>query len=318
LSAVVVLAVLTAAPTARAALFEPVEGVWRARATKSLPLSFEVHDGQVENVRFVYSAGPCGNFESTGPNVVPIRAGGSWEFRDGKGPKIEANFVTDDRVEGIVFVPSTDSPGCPETEAHFVAAPGEAPPPPPPDTTAPKITGLRVIHGRAAYRLSESAKVSFLLEVRRPGRVVGQNCLAVTRANRGHRPCSLWLPRGGTFAGPGGPGHHSVAIPGAAALVPGAYRLTATATDRAGNVGAATRRFVVRRGVSRRLSPLAGAGKAVASRGFGGPRPRGGAHHPRPGPAEVAHQPLSVRGVSRGGCAGTGASRSREGAVTRA
>jgi hypothetical protein len=270
LSAVVALLVLTAAPTARGALFDPVEGVWRARATNSLPLSFEVHDRQVENLRFVYSAGACGEFESTGPNVEPIRASGSWEFVDPGGPKVEASFVADDRVEGIVFVPSTDSPGCPETEAHFVAAPGEAPPAPV-DTTAPEITGLRVLHGRVGYRLSEPAKVSFLLEIRRPGRVVGQICLAVTRANRGHRPCSLWLPRGGTFAGSGSAGRHSISIPGAAALPPGVYRLTATARDPAGNVGAATRRFggagrALPAG-ARRLSPLGLAQGKLAPRG---------------------------------------------------
>jgi hypothetical protein len=244
--AVVALFVLIGGAAARAVLFDPVEGLWRARTSNSLPLSFEVHDGQVENVRFVYSAGACGDFESTGPNLEPIRKSGSWVFADGKGPKIEANFVAADRVEGIVFVPSTDAPGCPETEAHFVAAPGEAPPPPVViDTTAPRITGLGVSHGRAGYRLSERATVSFLLEVRRPGRVVGQNCLPVNWSNRKRDTCSLWLPRRPAFGGPGGHGRHSALIPGAAALVPGIYRLTMTATDPTGNVGAATRRFVV-------------------------------------------------------------------------
>lgn len=113
------------------------------------------------------------------------------------------------------------------------------------DTAAPRISGLRVSadQGRVYYRLSERAEVEFLLERRRTGRVVGQNCLAVSRSNRGNRPCSLWLPRGGTFKGPGGPGGHYASIPGPTALGPGAYRLTMTATDRAGNVAFATRRF---------------------------------------------------------------------------
>jgi hypothetical protein len=116
------------------------------------------------------------------------------------------------------------------------------------DTAAPKISGLRVRvdQGRALYRLSEPAEAEFLLEVRRAGRVVGQNCLVVSRSDRKHRPCSLWLPRGTAFRGPGGPGRHSARIPAGQYLPPGAYRLTMTATDRAGNVAVATRRFSVR------------------------------------------------------------------------
>jgi len=238
-----------AAAAARAAIFDPVEGLWRARTENSLPLSFEVHEGRVENVRFAYSAGPCGTFESTGPNVEPIDEIGRWKFVDGRGPKVEANFSADDRAEGYVFLPSTDFPHCPETESHFVAAPGEPPPKPVVvDTTAPKISGLRVRvdQGRAYYRLSESTEVEFLLEVRRPGRAVGQNCLPVSPSNRKHRPCSLWLPRGTTFWGPGSPGRCSARIPAGQYLPPGAYRLTMTATDPSGNVAAATRRFGVR------------------------------------------------------------------------
>jgi hypothetical protein len=250
LLAVASFVLLLVASVARAAGFEPAEGLWRGRSTDSHALSFEVKEGRVENVRFVFSWGFCGKFESDLiPNAVPIREDGSWVYLDNRGPKVEANFVADDRAEGIVFAPSRELPGCPETEAHFVAAPGQAPPPPEVvDTTPPKVTGLRVRvdQGRAYYRLSEQAKVEFLLEVRRPGRVVGQNCLVVSKANRGNRPCSLWLPRGKSFGGPGGPGRHSTRIPGGAYLPPGAYRLTMTAADRAENVAAATRRFTVR------------------------------------------------------------------------
>jgi hypothetical protein len=248
--AVVSLTLLFVAAAARAALFDPADGLWRGRSTDSHALSFEVHEGRIENVRFTFSWGFCGKFESALlPNAVAIRDDGSWVYNDGRGPKVEANFIADDRVEGIVFAPSRELPSCPETEAHFIAAPGEAlPPPEVVDTTAPTISGVRVRvdQGRAYYRLSEQAKVELLLEVRRPGRVVGQNCLAVSRANRDNRPCSLWLPRGGMFKGPGGSGRHSARIPAGAYLPPGAYRLTMTATDPAGNVAAARRRFAVR------------------------------------------------------------------------
>lgn len=251
LVALVALLLLTTASAARAALFEPEEGLWRGRSRDSHALSFEVREGQVQNVRFIFSWGFCGKFESALlPNAVPIGEEGNWVYMDGRGPKVEASFVSDIRVVGFVFAPSRNFPGCPETETAFVAAPGEAPTPPVVvDTTPPRISGLRVRvdQGRVNYRLSEQSSVEFLLERRAPGRVVGQNCLPVSRSNRGDRRCSLWLPRGGTFKGPGGPFRHSAAIPLGQYLHPGAYRLTMTATDPAGNVAAATRRFWVPR-----------------------------------------------------------------------
>jgi len=148
------------------------------------------------------------------------------------------------------------------------------------DTTAPKISGLRVNvdQGRSYYRLSEPAAVEFLLEVRRPGRVVGQNCLPVSPSNRKDRPCSLWLPRETTFRGPGGPGRHSARIPAGQSLSPGAYRLTMTATDPSGNVAAATRRFAQK--CVRRLYAYRGTSDERTWRGSD--QPRVGAPSSRP------------------------------------
>jgi hypothetical protein len=65
------------------------------------------------------------------PATVPVDAAGHWKFTDLRGPWIEGTFVAPDRLEGTVTAPSRMLPGCPETEATFVAEPGAAPPEPP-------------------------------------------------------------------------------------------------------------------------------------------------------------------------------------------
>jgi hypothetical protein len=111
----------------------PVEGPWGARTSSALPVSFEVADGAVENVRFTFRWGFCGAFESALPErePTPIRADGSWTYLDGRGPKVEATFVAPDRVEGVVTAPSRELPSCERSTASFVAVPGPVPPRPP-------------------------------------------------------------------------------------------------------------------------------------------------------------------------------------------
>lgn len=131
LSALATLPLGVAAPAALAGPPSPVEGAWGGRTTAALPVSFEVHAGRVENARFAFTWGFCGEFESDLPNVDPIDEAGHWSFLDSRGPKIAATFVAPDRAEGTVEAPSRELPGCPKTEATFVAVPGPVPPPPP-------------------------------------------------------------------------------------------------------------------------------------------------------------------------------------------
>jgi hypothetical protein len=41
-------------------------------------VSFEVHEGVVENARFTFAWGFCGVFESAVQHSAPIEADGSW------------------------------------------------------------------------------------------------------------------------------------------------------------------------------------------------------------------------------------------------
>jgi hypothetical protein len=106
----------------------PVEGGWVATTSAGLPVSFEVKEGNVLNAHFRFNWGFCGNFESRLSNTNPIDATGHWSFQDPRGQTIEATFVAPDRAEGSVVAVERQLPGCPATQATFVAAPGEIPP----------------------------------------------------------------------------------------------------------------------------------------------------------------------------------------------
>jgi hypothetical protein len=103
-----------------------VEGKWHATTSAGLPVGFEVGGGQVVNPRFRFRWGFCGSFETASKASVPIEPDGHWKYVDSRGPWIEGAFVAPDRVEGTVTAPSRNLPGCPETDASFVATPGEA------------------------------------------------------------------------------------------------------------------------------------------------------------------------------------------------
>lgn len=106
----------------------PVEGGWMGTTSVGLPVSFEVKEGNVLNAHFRFNWGFCGTYESHLPNTDPIDANGHWSFLDSRGQTIEGTFVAPDRVEGTVVAVERQLPGCPRTQATFVAAPGEAPP----------------------------------------------------------------------------------------------------------------------------------------------------------------------------------------------
>jgi hypothetical protein len=124
------------APGATAEGVVPVEGGWVATTSVGLPVSFEVKEGNVLHAHFKFKWGFCGTFESHLPNTDPIDAKGHWSFEDSRGQTIEATFVAPDRAEGTVVAVERMLPGCPRTEASFVAAPGEVPPYVPPQVFA--------------------------------------------------------------------------------------------------------------------------------------------------------------------------------------
>jgi hypothetical protein len=111
-------------PAARAEAIVPVEGGWVARTSAGLPVSFEVKEGDVLDAHFRFKWGFCGTYESHLPNTDPIDANGHWSFLDTRGSTIEATFVAPDRAEGTVVAVERELPGCPHTQATFVAAPG--------------------------------------------------------------------------------------------------------------------------------------------------------------------------------------------------
>jgi hypothetical protein len=122
------LALACGASTVRAEGIAPIEGSWVATTSAGLPVSFEVREGNVLNAHFRFNWGFCGTFESRLANTNPIDANGHWSFHDSRGQTIEATFVAPDRAEGTVVAVERQLPGCPQTRATFVAAPGEVPP----------------------------------------------------------------------------------------------------------------------------------------------------------------------------------------------
>jgi hypothetical protein len=102
----------------------PVEGPWHATTSAGLPVGFEVGSGQVIDPRWRFKWGFCGSFENATSAVVPVNSGGYWKYTDLRGPWIEGTFVAPNRLEGTVTAPSRMLPGCPESQATFVAEPG--------------------------------------------------------------------------------------------------------------------------------------------------------------------------------------------------
>jgi hypothetical protein len=130
---------------------------------------------------------------------------------DGSGERASSKFLGELLVQATVE-PDADGDGfgdetqdaCPSQKATQGAC----------DRTKPSISGLRVKRGKISYRLSEPAKVS----------------IAIAKRARRH-----FKQIGRKFSGPGRKGANGVRLPRARALVPGAYRVTVTATDPAGN-----------------------------------------------------------------------------------
>ncbi len=139
-----------------------------------------------------------------------------------------------------------------------------------PDRTAPTITGLRVLpkaiasgakakgakkgaskskrpakRAKARYRLSEKARVSFVVERKLRGRKVGRKCrpLKGKKAAPKKRRCALWKRTGRKLRQSGKAGANKKTFTAKSirkkGLKPGVYRIKGVAVDPVGNVSAA-------------------------------------------------------------------------------
>jgi hypothetical protein len=138
------------------------------------------------------------------------------------------------------------------TAAGAQAHGGGAPLPKAQDTTAPRISRLRVVPSefkakkgaRVRYRLSEDAHVSFIFRRGRPGRRSGKKCVKTTPRNRRARHCTRYPPYFVFFARHGVAGANSLLMRdrvGGRRLRPSPYRLTLGALDAEGNNSTAAR-----------------------------------------------------------------------------
>jgi hypothetical protein len=125
------------------------------------------------------------------------------------------------------------------------------------DTAAPNITRLKMRpkrirsvrrgatisrakkRARVTYRLSEAARVRYVVQRFRPGRKRGGRCVAPRRAKRGARPCRRFVKvRGGAKQRRHEGGRVTVQFRGRVAnrrLPKARYRLMLRATDASGN-----------------------------------------------------------------------------------
>ena len=154
-------------------------------------------------------------------------------------------------------------------QSFTTATPDSGQPPPgptpaPADATAPLLTLLTLtpVEFRAVrsggsiaraksgttvrYRLSEAAITTFRVERVLRGVRVGGRCVRPTRANRGAKRCTRYVARRGSFRHAGKVGANRFRFTGRLRrrpLTPGTYRLSARATDAAGNTGRPVRRL---------------------------------------------------------------------------
>jgi hypothetical protein len=187
-------------------------------------------------------AGHCVAFVSLSTNLLP-GGSGTGEFQN-------------------VFLHALGA-SCPEP-APAITSPRPAPPGPGPggpaaDTTAPALAATKItptkfavdkkstpVSARAkkgakfAWRLSEAAQVTLVIERSQPGRRKGRKCVKPSRKLRKARKCTRWVADGTlkrrALAGTGGTAFTGRI--GKKALKPGKHRARITATDAAGNKSA--------------------------------------------------------------------------------
>ena len=181
---------------------------------------------------------PGGKDPDWGPANVP--GGGTAPDRDGDGRPDSEDRCPDQ--------PASTTDGCPAGEDADVLRPVLSA-----FTIRPSAFRFRVGSTTISFRLSEAARVTFTFERVLPGRRLGGRCVAPGRRTRRARRCTRYL-RVGSISRASAAGPNSLRFSGrlrGRALPVGAYRLTATGVDPAGN-----RSLPVRRGF--RIVPARG------------------------------------------------------------
>ncbi len=97
---------------------------------------------------------------------------------------------------------------------------------------------------KVGYRLSEAARVKFIVELATTGRKTRGKCVRATRSNRRKRRCTRWVAVRGSFTHAGSAGRNSFRFTGrlrGKRLKPGTYRLVGVGVDSARNKGRAVK-----------------------------------------------------------------------------
>jgi hypothetical protein len=229
-----------------------------ANAVTTTPVRIPVVAGQrlgfyTDTAAPCYAVGSSGvddslfsNFQSIEPGTTAtFTALGSWAF------PLSARLEPD--VDG-------DGYGD-ETQDSCTTAPGPGPCPPPAvaptsDGTAPVLSPLSLSRSsfkaaagtKVTFALSEASRVVLTVERQSPGRRVSGTCKPQTSKNKSEKRCHLWV-KVGSFSLAGKAGPNTFTVPsriGGKALTPGAYRLTASATDPSKNTSLPSRqRFTI-------------------------------------------------------------------------
>jgi len=163
----------------------PVEGSWGGESSDGLPVHFGVASSHVVNTRFKFKWGFCGTFESHAPFAnAEVDSAGHWVYEDPRGQTFEGTFVAPDRVEGKIVTLGRMTPGCPQTEATFTAAP--VPPNPesfpaaregiealPYDIGISGVESQRALIGKVRGRLGERFRLYLFVNGSAPSRLGG-------------------------------------------------------------------------------------------------------------------------------------------------
>ena len=222
-----------------------------------------------EPVRFAFQPGPAPvaafKAKAAAPGAAATFNAGSstnaahysWNFGDGTtlaegGPKPSHAYkkagrytvtlaVTDGQGCGAQQIYTGQSTTCPGGTATTTTAVVDTLPvvsklKAQPKKFLPKGVGAKGKAGTTfRYALNEKAKVNLKIERKLPGRLVGRKCKKPTSANKGRKKCSRFV-KAGSRKGTGKVGINKVSFNGklkGRPLLPGAYRLTAVATDSA-------------------------------------------------------------------------------------
>lgn len=197
---------------------------------------------------------------SRAASFLGASSGGSMVFFQSEGRYTQDDFDQLGDIYGVgVPDAAADQPPGPGAVDAPAETPRADPQPPSLDSTAPRLTALRVSPQRLrlsrgarraastqiSFRLSEPATVTLTFERVARGRRSGRRCAQPTPSNRTGAPCRRYIRAAGKITRRAQPGITRIRFNGRIAtarpLTPGTYRITAQAQDGAGNRSAKRR-----------------------------------------------------------------------------